>query len=167
MEGEDCFYVLDNLPVVGLDFHTVPDSVAPHSHRHPHRVPHPSRWNIELLLLARSFPPALECLSLSSHWQAALQPAVVEVNCVNIYIPLLFPLSSETCTLVSKRIHPCWLSLGFQDFSWLGGVSQPWADPRLLFCECFSLVVCFTWSASVMWKLPVSWVGIGNTWRLD
>ena len=90
-----------------------------------------------------SIPPALECLSLSPHGQAALQPAVLEVNCVSIYFPLLFLLSSETYTLVSKRIHPCWLSLGFQVFSWLGGASQPWVDPRLLFCECFSLVVCF------------------------
>lgn len=132
VEGEDCFCVLDNLSVAGLDFHTVPDGVAPHSHRHPHRVPHPSRWSIELLLLACSFPAALECLSLSSHWQAALQPAMVEVNCVSIYFPLLFLLSRETYTLVSKRIHPCWLSLGFQVFGWLGGVSQPWADPTQL-----------------------------------
>lgn len=49
--------VLDNLSVTGLDFHTVPDGVAPHRHRHPHWVPHPSRWSVELLLVA--FPPSL------------------------------------------------------------------------------------------------------------
>lgn len=69
--------VLDNLSVTGLDFHTVPDSVAPHSHRHPHRVPHPSRWSIELLWVAFS-PLALECLSLPSGG-FRLEPSVAEV----------------------------------------------------------------------------------------
>lgn len=63
-------FVPHNLSVTGLDFHTVSDSVAPHSHRHPRWGPHPSRWSVQLQL--PSFPPlAWECLLLPS-----LLPAV-------------------------------------------------------------------------------------------
>lgn len=154
VDCEDCFYVLDNLSVAGLDFHTVPDGVAPHSHRHPHWVPHPSRWSVELLLLACSFPSALECLSLPSRWRGFFV-TIGGGSELCVYFPCCFLLSHETHTLVSKRIHPCWLPLGLQVFSCLGGASQQWVDPRLLFCECPPpLWFVFLVSASVNTEIP-------------
>lgn len=84
--------VLDNLSVTGLDFHTVPDSVAPHSDRHPHWLPHPSRWSIDLLLVAFSPLPGNAfhfLLSGGVRFEPSAMEVivVVEVNCVSLYFP--------------------------------------------------------------------------------
>lgn len=99
--------------VTGLDFHTVPDSVAPHSHGHPHWVSHPSRWSIDLL-----------CLS----WRCA-------VNCVSSHSSA-FSLLVKPFMLAHKRLHPCWLC------PWLSKLFFPlalsdvstWVDLRFQFC---------------------------------
>lgn len=118
-----CVCVLHNLSVTGLDFHTVPDSVAPHSHGHPHRVPYPSRWSTDCCwLLWIAFHFLLSGGTVFTHRRKWIVWA------------LIFPLLSryqETSILVSERLRPC-CPLTFRIFfsllssiSMMGGFQTP------------------------------------------
>lgn len=129
--------------VTGLDFYTIPDSLAPHSHRHPHWVSHPSRWSIDWLCLSLPF----------SH--GAVQWTVWAL------ISSQLSLCWWTFILVCKRLHPCWLFSGFQRwffFPLVDGDISTWVDPRFHFCLCLNLCD-ITLPVSVTQKLPVLWGG--------
>lgn len=163
--------VLDNLSVTGLDFHTVPDGVAPHRHRHPHWVPHPSRWSVELLLVA--FPPSLGMpftsfavvdASFIHQWRKWLSGG--SGLCEHLHLPSPSPFKPNivTCFLrasthigspVASNFLACW--------EW--HYSHGWI-PDFSSVE-FHLLWCFTMCDSVTRKLPVSWVGIVSTLGLD
>lgn len=102
-----CRLVLDNLSVTALDFHTVPDGVAPHSHRHPCRGPHPSRWSVRcrgltLPLLGMPFASSfrLWCLPLGaisggSEFCECSSPAVPARASLPVNPPRLAPRGSR------------------------------------------------------------------------
>lgn len=106
--------------VTGLDFHTIPDSLAPHSYGHPHWVSHPSRWSIDLL-----------------SWRCA-------VKCVSSpFLTAFSLLMKPSCLLVKDSTHadccPC-----FQSFVLFCSLDESnnistWVDPRFHFRLCLNL----------------------------
>jgi hypothetical protein len=162
MKGYVC--VLYNISITGLDFHTVPDSMAPHSHRHPHWVPHPSRWSIDLLLVA------VECLSLPSGWWLMILTTWGRELCEHALFSLLF-LASETFFLLSRSLHLRWLLPGFQVFFAGSGISTMGGSQNLFlfmfkpFCLVYLCLSVFHRNSQYLgwaWSRCQVWMGVTN-----